>query len=343
MPSPETFNSTTSWLCPEDVTSVDAESIGSGASGLLGAIGRGGTGGGGGAYAKKVGITVIPGNSYTVHVGVGGSGENVAGEPSWFLSDTTVLAAGANTDGVGGQAANSIGDVVRTGGDGGLCDPKRFGGAGGGSSAGPDSDGVAGDGGGTTSGGDGGTAPTGGGDGGRGGDNASNAGMTAGESPGGGGGGSSLGGGTVGDGANGQVRLTYTAGPPPAPTLEVTGTADNGTYDYGSVAVNEEVSHQFTIENTGDGEDTLGTLTISGDGWSIDAADNPSGDPLAASGTTTVTVIGTFATAGEKTGILTIPSDDADSPYVVNLTATAVTPKPGTRGSKAAWALFFNN
>ena len=108
------------------------------------------------------------------------------------------------------------------------------------------------------------------------------------------------------------------------PTLAVTGTADNGTYAYGNVATNEATSHQFTITNTGDGSDTLGTLTISGTGWSIDAADNPSGDPLAASGTTTVTVIGNFATAGEKTGILTIPSNDAASPYVVNLTATAV-------------------
>lgn len=121
---------------------------------------------------------------------------------------------------------------------------------------------------------------------------------------------------------------------PPAPTLAVTGTADNGTYAYGNVATNEATSHQFTITNTGDGSDTLGTLTISGDGWSIDAADNPSGDALAASGTTTVTVIGNFTTAGEKSGILTIPSNDANSPYVINLTAVALASGPhlGTMG-----------
>lgn len=120
-----------------------------------------------------------------------------------------------------------------------------------------------------------------------------------------------------------QVKIYYTEGGG-APSLSVIGVADNGTYAYGNVPVNTPTSHQFTITNTGDGADELGTLTISGDGWSIDAADDPSGDPLAASGTTTVTVVGTFATAGEKTGILTIPSDDAASPYVINLTATAV-------------------
>lgn len=125
--------------------------------------------------------------------------------------------------------------------------------------------------------------------------------------------------------------LTYTVA---TPTLAVTGTADNGTYAYGNVATNEATSHQFTITNTGDGSDTLGTLTISGDGWSIDAADDPSGDPLAASGTTTVTVIGNFTTAGAKAGILTIPSNDASSPYVINLTAMALASGPhlGTMG-----------
>jgi len=116
------------------------------------------------------------------------------------------------------------------------------------------------------------------------------------------------------------------------PTLEVTGTADDGTYAFGSVAVDTPTSHQFTIENIGDGSDTLGTLSISGTGWSIDAVDNPSGDALAASGTTTVTVIGNFATTGAKTGILTIPSNDAASPYVINLTAMTVAAASASSG-----------
>lgn len=118
-----------------------------------------------------------------------------------------------------------------------------------------------------------------------------------------------------------RIKIFYTGGTP-APALTVTGTADNGTYGFGPVPVNTVQSRQFTITNTGSAGDTLGTLTISGTGFSIDAADDPSGDTLAVSATATVTVIGNFATAGSKTGILTIPSNDAASPYVVNLTAS---------------------
>lgn len=132
-----------------------------------------------------------------------------------------------------------------------------------------------------------------------------------------------------------HVRITvyYTAG---APVLAVTGTADNGTYDLGTVSVSATNSHQFTLTNTGTASDTLGTLTISGTGWSISGGDNPSGNALAASGTTTVTVVGTFGSAGVKTGILTIPSNDAASPYVVNLTAAAVVPTAAITGTAIA-------
>jgi hypothetical protein len=128
--------------------------------------------------------------------------------------------------------------------------------------------------------------------------------------------------------ATGTVYYTE---PVAAPVIAVTGVADNGTSALGSVALNTNITRQFTINNTGDAGDTLGTLLIAGTGWSIDAGDNPSTDPLAASGSTTVTVIGNFSAAGAKTGTLTIPSNDAASPYVINLTATALAPANGNR------------
>jgi len=123
-----------------------------------------------------------------------------------------------------------------------------------------------------------------------------------------------------------HVRMTvdWTASAP-APVLSVTGTADNGTYAFGSVPKNTLVSRQFTITNTGDASDTLGTLTISGTGWAISSADNPSGLTIAASATRTVTVTGNFPSEGSgQTGILTIPSSDAGSPYVINLTSSVM-------------------
>ena len=120
-----------------------------------------------------------------------------------------------------------------------------------------------------------------------------------------------------------RIKIYYTEGSP-APALTVTGTADNGTLAFGKVPVNTANGRQFTITNTGTAEDVLGTLAISGTGFSISGSDNPSGATLAESATTTVSVIGNFTTAGSKTGILTIPSNDAASPYVINLTAEAV-------------------
>ena len=98
-----------------------------------------------------------------------------------------------------------------------MCsDPPDYGGAGGGSSAGPQSAGVDGQSGGYDRGGDGGAAPPGGGDGGNGG-RSGGQGADA-QGPGGGGGAAGDGFGDViygGDGADGQVILTWTIQPTP--------------------------------------------------------------------------------------------------------------------------------
>ena len=135
MPQPayattDTYASSTSWTAPAGVTSVDVEAWGAGAGGdPCDSTTRGGPGGGGGAYSEKVGISVTPGNSYTVTVGIGGddglngpdfcntgSSLPTAGGDSIFQASTTVLAKGGSipsgsTGGVGGAAASGVGDT----------------------------------------------------------------------------------------------------------------------------------------------------------------------------------------------------------------------------------------
>lgn len=117
------------------------------------------------------------------------------------------------------------------------------------------------------------------------------------------------------------------------PLLSVTGTADNGTYDFGSTPINTPITNTFTIANYGGSSDVLGTLSISGTGWSITGT-NPSGQTIIPAQSTTVTVTGNFASSGSKTGILTIPSNDAASPYVINLAATVTSGGGGTMSDK---------
>lgn len=167
-----------------------------------------GTGaGGGGAYAKLNSFAVTSGNNYTVNVGTGGI-QNVTGD-SWFNTTGTVFASqgvnGGNTvGGVGGQAINSIGDVVYTGGSGNSTGGAA-GGAGGGGSAGPSSDGNIGANPSGSTGGAGGAAVTGGGAGGRGGDSGLDG--VDGSIPGGGGGGAGAVTGNPGAGARGEIII----------------------------------------------------------------------------------------------------------------------------------------
>jgi hypothetical protein len=128
----EQFILSTTWVCPQGVSFVTASCWGGGGNAGYGTtsgdgvsdFGDGG-GGGGGAFARKV-IPVTPGNAYTVTVG------DIAGD-SWFSSSVAVLAKGGTsgtnasctltacsngTNGVGGSAASSIGDIKYSGGNG---------------------------------------------------------------------------------------------------------------------------------------------------------------------------------------------------------------------------------
>lgn len=220
-----TFTSSGTWTAPAGVTSVDVEVWGGGgAGGGQDQNSDGGGGGGGGAYSKKLSITVVPGNSYTVSVGAGGvgvtGGSGGTGGDSYFINVTTVMAKGGAggqpstgtppAGGLGGAAASGVGDVKYSGGDGGRGRNNGTGRGGpGGSSAGTGANGTDGPDPYSTT-----TAaapPVGGGIGGDGGSNGNDGNAPA-SGRGGGGGGSGDGNSMIGgNGAGGQVLITYVA------------------------------------------------------------------------------------------------------------------------------------
>ena len=212
----ETFNSTTTWLCPAGVTSVQAECWGRGGNGgSQSSTGTSGGGGGGGAYSKANSLAVTPGITYNVGIAVDGTFFSSAlfvfaqsGSPGQNIFPTSL---GGN----GGAASSGVGDVRFSGGKGGNGDGGG-GGGGGGSSAGTASNGTNGANAVALSGGAGGVNGAGSGAGGRGGYYTGfGPGPVAGTAPGGGGGGAEGHGpadGTIGAlGGTGRVVLTYTA------------------------------------------------------------------------------------------------------------------------------------
>jgi peptidoglycan/xylan/chitin deacetylase (PgdA/CDA1 family) len=268
----------TNWVCPDGVYSVQVECWGGGGAG--GSAQRipntsnvqYGGGAAGGAYAKYNSYAVIPGNTYYINVGAGGTnnstvnGTTVAGEDSWFNSVNAPSAAIIAKGGAGGASriGNSIakfgeggagttngcaGDVVYAGGSGATANITS-GTGGGGSSAGPNSAGTA-----ATS-NIGATAPAGGGNGGTGPTYSSGTIGGDGYAPGGGGSGARGSSDTLrtgGKGAAGQVILIYTAGA--APTSSVSATASMPIGDgtgTGGLTVYEGSSITLT-ENPSDG------------------------------------------------------------------------------------------
>ena len=110
----DTYNSSTTWLCPAGVTSVQVECWGGGggSGGTSTSASRVGGGGAGGAYVKNTTITVAAGTTYTITVGAGGTaGAGVAagfggkgGSSSFSGSGITTLTA---VGGVGGTNGDS--------------------------------------------------------------------------------------------------------------------------------------------------------------------------------------------------------------------------------------------
>lgn len=123
-------DSGSSWTVPDDWNN---------ASNTVEVIGAGGPktasyAPGGGAYSKKSNLSLTSGDSISYQIGIVTDG--FANDPSvdtWFLSSTTVRAAGSTGNNSGGQASNGVGDVKYSGGDGE---------SGGGGAAGPHGDGA---------------------------------------------------------------------------------------------------------------------------------------------------------------------------------------------------------
>lgn len=209
------------WTAPYDVSSVQIECWGAGGSGG-GATANPSAGGGGsgGAYTKHATFTVVPGQTYTIQVGAGGTastGDGVAGGDSWFGSSVSLKAVG----GAGGLASSTTsytatgasaitsgnigGTINYYGGAGGTGVASGVSSGGGGGSAGSAANGN------SASGVTGGAAVTDGGAGGDGQTATSNG--NAGASPGAGGAGGRTGTGankSGGAGGDGKVMLTYT-------------------------------------------------------------------------------------------------------------------------------------
>jgi hypothetical protein len=229
--STSTYTASGTWICPQGVTSVRVEAIGGGAGGRSTANSNGhvGGGGGGGAYSKRNSVTVVPGTTYTITVGVGGAANTAGGNSTATFGSTTITAAGGSVGavssagtvagGAGGTVAASTGDAfsVFAGGNGG----SGFGssssggsgsGGGGGSAAG--SGGNANPGGNatnpTTPGAGGASVANFGGAGGNGGNNTAGTAAIAAGNYGGGGGGAGHKNNAGGAGKSGAVIITFT-------------------------------------------------------------------------------------------------------------------------------------
>jgi len=134
------------WVAPAGVTSVSVVCIGGGGAG---GVQWSSGGGGGGGLGWKNNIPVIPGSSYTVVVGAGGSNgvttsvktsnatnADAKGDTSYFIDQSTVAGYGSGRGGpnsassASGYGGGYTGDGGGRGGDGGYQGSWNYGGAG---------------------------------------------------------------------------------------------------------------------------------------------------------------------------------------------------------------------
>ena len=111
------------WTAPCDVTSITLEVWGAGGAGqAVNGTNVRGAGGAGGGFVKTT-YTVVPGQTYRIYVGLGGTGNDTRknGEGSWFDSASAVFAVGGTgaglvlTSGVGtGAVALTTGNIGGT-------------------------------------------------------------------------------------------------------------------------------------------------------------------------------------------------------------------------------------
>ncbi|MDB5189261.1 MAG: hypothetical protein JWL82_218 [Parcubacteria group bacterium] len=155
------LTSGTSWAMPVDAPSTfQVEVIGAGGNGYDdGSPGSGGGGGGGYAIRTQDWSPLLSGGNFSYSIGGAGSvvwfGANGAGG---VVANSGANGGATGTGGAGGSTTGEVGDVVRSGGAGGLGNGNGNGNGGGGGAAGPASNGGAGGYGGCGQGGGGGGA-----------------------------------------------------------------------------------------------------------------------------------------------------------------------------------------
>lgn len=349
-PQEQIFNANGTFTVPAGVTSIRVQAWGRGGSGAARQgmspppptsgppLYFGGGGGGGGAYAEST-LSVTPGEVYDVYFNPSGgqSGFGIAAKEQ----DLVLAAGGASgtlSGGAGGSAANSVGQIKYSGGQGanytGPANATAANGGGGGGSATPSGNGT--DASGSTGGAGQGAGGNGGGDGQAG---------TAGTAPGGGGGG----GGSVsfglipgGTGGAGQVVVSWGAAPAAA---EITVFKDNlsgaplttnsGTQSLGSVNVSASSAAQtFIIRNEGTADLTgiAVTKVLSGNPGDFTVNTSFLSTVLQPNATTTFTVTFSPSAAGSRTAVLHIASnDDDENPFVIRLQGTGTSTSTDTR------------
>lgn len=101
------FTSSGSWTCPSGITRAQVIAIGGGGGGGGGRNNNtGGGGGGAGAFVNQI-VTVVPGTSYTVTIGAGGTAGTAGGGTGGNGGQTsfgTLVYAGYGGGGAGGNA-----------------------------------------------------------------------------------------------------------------------------------------------------------------------------------------------------------------------------------------------
>lgn len=329
---------TTTYTVPAGVYQITAEAWGAGGAGGTRTSNGYSGGGGGGAYARST-ITVTPGATYNVTVGAAGRTFGTERD-SWFDSSTILLAKGGSTvannntaGATGGRANESVGTITRNGGNGSNSASSRSGA--GGSSAGPMAAGN------NASNANGGVAPVGGG---KGAGASSNATGNIGSSPGGGGSGIRRNiSGTIngGLGGNGQVIIT-----PNYRNINITG---NGTTvvagnttpsvatgtNFGTANVtNGTVVRTFTIENTGNLDMTISSITVSGTNAADFAASVVAQTVISGGSSTTFTATFNPNALGVKNAIITVAHNVQNKPaYTFAVTGTGTNPEIEVTGN----------
>lgn len=118
---PTNFTSSGNWTAPTGVTSVQVLVVGGGGAGGGSNAGNnyaGGGGGGAGGYISQT-YTVVPGNSYTVTVGAGGTGTTAQGNNGGNSVFATLTAIGGGGGGEGSSGGATASTAGRNGGSGG--------------------------------------------------------------------------------------------------------------------------------------------------------------------------------------------------------------------------------